>query len=704
MQNAEILSHLERVLTSTTFQNGGRSGALLRYLVETTVNGKGGDLKEYTLGADALGRGEAFDPRSDSIVRVEASRLRSRLELYYATEGQTEPVRITLPKGSYKPVFAAAAPAAPAAKDHSLLWKAATVLALAVAGVAAWAPWRTAPPANLPLRLELDLGPHASLRSSQVGSASVILSPDGTRLVFISYRDDGIPRLMTRRLDQAASAESIELRETEGVRGPFFSPDSKWIAFMAGGKLKKVQVDGGVPVTLCDSDELQGGTWAEDGSIIAALTITGLWRVAPDGTRAPLPGFPPELAARWPQMLPGGQAVLFSEPATAASQAISVFSLATHTVKRIQAGGTYARYLPTGQLAFVEQGTLFVAPFDPGRLELTGPSLAILNDVAFAQGFDSAEYDVSASGSLVYRRDASRGRYVVQWLDAAGRTTPLLSEPGVYTWPRISPDGTQLLLTRGGAQQRVLQAYEWSTGRTTPLTDGSDFAASTVWTPDSRLLVTAHPANGLQWMPSDGTGTAQTLLAPGNVLRIPWSFNPAGDRLAFYQRGSSTGSVTFDLWTVPVHRTGNVLSAGTPEPFLTTAAFETYPTFSPDGRWLAYTSLKNGTYEVYVRAFPDDGHEWPLSVGGGADPHWSGNRIFYRSLDRHVMVADFTVHGSTFQADRPRQWSPATLADTGVMPSFDVAPDGRIAAFLPAPQTGEPQDHRHVTLLLNALR
>ena len=240
MPNAreEAPRELERILASRAFQGAGRSGSLMRFLLERTLAGQAEQLKEYTVGAEALGRGNSFDPRTDAIVRVEISRLRSRLSHYYATEGATNPVRITIPKGSYAPVVESAPPIAERRQD---LGKRAAFAAVAVAAaIVAWTFWsrwpaQDSPPAPL-TRLELDLGDGAVMRSTQVGSSSVIISPDGSRLVFVSFRNQE-PRLMTRALNEIGGSESVELPNTTNVQKPFFSPDEQHVGFLASKRL-----------------------------------------------------------------------------------------------------------------------------------------------------------------------------------------------------------------------------------------------------------------------------------------------------------------------------------------------------------------------------------------------------------------------------------------------------------------------------------
>ena len=711
-----VWGQLEIVLASAVFQGATRASKLLRFLVEYTLQGKTDQLKEYTLGSAALGRGESFDPRTDPIARVEASRLRGRLDLYYATEGQSDLLWIVLPKGGYIPKFEVRQPLVSTQQGrerpderNSRKWKVTAIVALAglaVAIIALWAPWRhTVSEPLSAVRLEVDLGPAASLSSSQVGSSSVIISPDGKRLVFVSFRNDGKSRLMTRRLDLADRAETSEMPGTDGARGPFFSPNGEWVAFWAGGKLKKTQVESGTPIPLCDAADLLGGSWGNDDVIVAALSATGLFRIpAGGGKPEPVTGLEHTLAY-WPQVLPGGKSVLLTTFAAASFRpSVAVLSLTDHKIRVLVDGGTYGRYLPGGHLAYVDQGTLFVAPFDADRLEETGKRAALFNDVSFASGFGSADFDVSRTGLLVYRRRMGAWKSTLWWLGTSGASSPMLMEPADYLWPKVSPDGSRVAFSKGEVGQQTLWVYEWRSGKLTQVATGSGIYSSPLWTLDGRFLLVSG-ADGMRWLSADGGGQSH-LLENSADAQIPWSFDPHGNRLAFYQRGRSTsGSGTFDLWTMPVSTKHDSVSSGKPEPFLVSDAFELYPSFSPDGHWISYTSLESGAYEVYVRAFPDSGRRWQVSTRGGNIARWSpdGRRLFYRTNDHRIMVVDYTSGNGSFHVGEPGLWRNMPLADTGVLPNFDIAPDGRIAAMLPMPQANDYQDERHVTFVVNFL-
>ena len=202
------------------------------------------------------------------------------------------------------------------------------------------------------------------------------------------------------------------------------------------------------------------------------------------------------------------------------------------------------------------------------------------------------------------------------------------------------------------------------------------------------------------WTRADGAGKPQPLTRSKN-FQIPWSFTPDGTRLAFLEVATATA---YDLWTVPPEREGAGLRAGKPEVFLQTSFDERHPSFSPNGRWLAYSSNESGIFQVYVRAFPDTGGKWQISNNGGVYPVWSRNEreLFFRTEDNRMMVATYTVKGDVFVVDKPRVWSDKRLADVGLLANYDLAPDGkRIAALMPVEAPEEQQAQSHVVFLMN---
>jgi serine/threonine-protein kinase len=581
---------------------------------------------------------------------------------------------------------------------------AATLAVISVAAVAVWSRWpaQASPPGPL-TRLEFDLGDSVVMRSTQVGSSSVIISPDGRRLVFVSYRNQE-PRLMTRALNEIGGAESVELPGTAGARGPFFSPDGHYVGFLAGRRLWKTRVDGGEPTVICDAAELLGASWGEDGSIVAALTATGLVRVpSKGGTPEPIAGAP--VGARWPQVLPGSKAVLFTagQPGPGPMR-IEVLSFADGTARTLMEGVGNARYLASGHLAWVARQTLFVAPFDLRRLALTGPAVPVLEDIAPSM-YAGADFDVSNTGTLVFRRKPGGRASTLHWLDRSGEAMPLLATPAEYFLPSVSPDGSRLAFSLGETPRvEDFQILDLRSGAIVkPVTAG--LRAFATWVPpDGKFLVGNGASGEIRWMRTDGSEAAGTLLAIPDAVLLPWSFDGSGRRLAFYQRGTSDeGAVTFDLWTVPVTLEADAPKAAKPEPFVVSDAFEIYPAFSPDGRWIAHASLEEDAYQIYVRPYPDNGRKWRVSDQGGTVAAWSpdGRRLFYQSLDHRVMAVDFKVVEGEFQPALPALWGGVQLADTGMGRGFDVAPDGRLVALMAPAGSPALQSANNVTLVLN---
>jgi serine/threonine-protein kinase len=521
--------------------------------------------------------------------------------------------------------------------------------------------------------------------------------------VYPARGPDGKQLLATRRLDQA---QPTLLAGTENGFDPFFSPDGQWIGFSVGTQLKKISVQGGAPEKLGNAGTGPlGASWGQDGNIVVgAATLLPLLQIpASGGPSKPVTKLGPgEITQRWPQVLPGGGAVLLTASSSAAAMEnanIEAVSLKTGQVKIVQRGGYYGRYLPSGHLVYVHQGLLFGVGFDPAGLEVRGVPAPILENLAANSATGGGQYDFSSTGTFVYAVGKSAAQlWQVAWLDGSGRMQPLLAAPGAYSLPRLSPDGKKLAFVKSGD----IYVYELEGGTTSRLTSTGQ-ATSTVWAPDGKHVVYFSIGSRfrLLWVRSDGSGEPQQLLESPNLL-VPWSFSPDGRRLAYHEPNPENG---FDLWTLPLDITDlDYPKAGKPEPFVRTPANQRRPRFSSDGHWIAYDSNESGADEIYVRPFPDGSRgKRQISSGGGLYAFWSknGRELFYETADNRVMVLDYTVEGGSFVPGKRRLWSDKQLFYTGTM-NLDLAPDGKRFAVLTLPETPSGEKSTvHVTMLFN---
>ncbi|MBK5294793.1 MAG: serine/threonine-protein kinase, partial [Acidobacteriia bacterium] len=596
-----------------------------------------------------------------------------------------------------------AAPAVSAAVQRRWLpWTIAGALAVALAasGIALWTATR---PIDRPLlRVDADLGNGITL--SSLPGAGLIPSPDGSRLVFVSVNTDGKTQLMMRRMDQP---KAIPIEGTEDANDPFFSPDGQWIGFSAGGKLKKVLTDGGAAVTLCDAPGLRGASWGEDGTIVAALDLNSpLVRIpASGGKPAQVIAFDKahsEIRQRWPQILPGGKAVLFTSSTKANvydDANIDIVSLGDGTRKTVYQAGGWARYLPTGHLIVQNKGTLFAMPFHLDRLEAAGTPTPVLEDVATFVG-GRAQFDYSLTGTAVYQRGGAgmQGR-TIQWMDSSGKLSPLLNKPGIYRTPQFSPDGKRLAMSLIEGGNEDIWIYDWQRDTMTRLTFDTASDHSPVWSPDGRYIA-YRSEDGVYIIRGDGAGKPQRLTESKTTQQYPYSFTPDGKRLAF--NDATLG--TTDLWIISLETDPAQVRPGKPELLLATPSVESRPSFSPDGKWLAYTSSESNSLEVFVRAFPDTGGKWQVSVGGGDMAVWSRNarELFYRTADNRIMAVAYAVKEGSFIADQPRLWSPRHFTALGNMVNFALAPDGkRFAVITSADDASDEKPRPKVTFLFN---
>jgi len=381
-----------------------------------------------------------------------------------------------------------------------------------------------------------------------------------------------------------------------------------------------------------------------------------------------------------------------------------VTSLADRHTKIVLAhAGAYARFLDSGHLIYVSKGTLFVVPFDLNRLEVRGSPAPVLEGISFDPSKGLAQLDISRSGVAIHRRGSGTLLRTIQWVDGAGKTEPLKNQPANYQFPRFSPDGTRLAVAVVDGVNSDIWVYDLQRDLSIRLTNGPGAKEFPVWTPDSKYVIfelESGSSVGMYSVLADGAGKPEKL-TESRYLQSPGEFTADGTRLVFGELNpSGMGS---DIRVLPVENRSTQLRAGKPEVFLSTPSTNPYPSFSPDGRWIAYSSTESGVYEVYVRAFPDRGSRVQVS-SGGMMPVWSanGHEIFYRTEDQHLMVADYTVKGDSFVAGKPRIWFGGTLANLGLTANFDLAPGGnRAAVLLPAGDEEPPEERNHVTLLLN---
>jgi serine/threonine-protein kinase len=570
--------------------------------------------------------------------------------------------------------------------------------------------WRaTGPVERGMVRLNVDLG-LGSLPDPQITAA---ISPDGARLVFRASSADGKPMLFTRLLDKP---NAVQLPGTEDGAAPFFSPDGQWVGFYAARKIKKVPLNGGAPVTLVEnvSDEY-GASWSENGFIVAALGVQAdLRRFADTGGKVqPVSRrLGAETTHRWPQILPGSKTLLFTASdvtTTMESARIDALNIATGERTNLVRDGYGGRYLSSGHLVFIRQGSLYAVPFDAGRLQISGTPVPVLDDMTYTPITSSGRFDFSDAGSFVYVSGNANAGWPVMWLDPSGRTKLVVASPALYLNPRLSPTGNRIALAITNGSKRSLYIYDLQNDMLRRLTfESLPWSAAPTWTPDGKHIVfrSNDPhKNGFQiwWMRSDGAGDPQLLLTSANNP-IPNCFTPDGRILVYHEMNPERG---YDLSMLPLDLSDpEHPKPGTPRPFLHTPAVERDGAVSPDGRWIAYDSDDTGTMEVYVRPFPDgaSGTGWKLQVssGGGQYPIWSHAHpeLFFETPDNRIMAVSYTASADSLSLGKLRMWSPVQILGTPPAMNFDLAPDGDHVIMFPTPDISK-QGSVHVTFLLN---
>jgi len=529
-----------------------------------------------------------------------------------------------------------------------------------------------------PMRFAVDLDSAQGFPNT----ASVMVTPDG-RTIIVSAVVQRRNVLLARRLDKL---EATVIPGSEGAIRPFLSADGRWVGFAARGKLMKLPIEGGTPVTLADAS-WGGGSWSADGTIIYSQSYqTGLYRVSANGGEARELSKPDsasgELAHWWPQQLPDGRHVVFTAYRTPLDRAtVEVLDLRTGTRKVLVQGAVMGRYVPSGHLLFARERSVLAVPFDLGRLQVTGAAVVVVDDVAMNYSDGFASYDVTPSGTLVVMPSAVSGtRYQIVVANRRGAERPVLADPDRYGNVRFAPDGRRLSVdvtpARGASDVYVVDGSRGSRTRVTS-EPASDFGA--LWTPDGRDLVymSERPLFELYRRAADGSRAAVQVIG-GQHDRILGSISADG-RAAAFVLSVSSGS---DIWTV------NLEGPPAPKAYLANGFNLGHPALSPDGRWMAYDSDESGRVEVYLQSYPDPTvTRQQVSSGGGSEPLWTrgGRELVFRRGDSVMAV---TADPRTGEAGRPAvlfagpyesdpEWSQPR--------AWDVTPDGERFAFLKWP-------------------
>jgi len=368
-------------------------------------------------------------------------------------------------------------------------------------------------------------------------------------------------------------------------------------------------------------------------------------------------------------------------------------------------GGTYPRYLPsgsTGHLVYVREATLFAAPFDPDRLEVTGQPAPVLEGVLSLGGISGnggAQYAFSPTGTLVYLAGTASGSvYSLVRADRSGKATPLSDDQRFYGYPRLSPDGRRVALSVSEGASWDIWVYETERGTMSRLTFQGNSNDRPIWTPDGQRIAFRSnreaSASNIYWKRADGAGAAERLTTSNNN-QSPSSFSPDGKRLAFNESNPETG---LDLWVLPLE------GERKPELFLATPASEFRPEFSPDGRWIAYASNESGRSEIYVRPYPGPGGKWQVSTNGGRLPRWTkdGRELIYREGANRWMAVPVTAEGDSFRAGKPQLLFEGNFVFLGFRSNYDVSRDGRqFILFQRSQEEEQEQDRAHLTFIFN---
>jgi Tol biopolymer transport system component len=508
------------------------------------------------------------------------------------------------------------------------------------------------------------------------------ISPDGRLLTFTAKAKEAAPQLWVRSLDSLASHP---LAGTENAFAPFWSPDSRWIAFFSNEKLKKIEASGGPVETLCDAPMGRGGSWSRGGLILFSPNISQpLYQIAATGgTARPLTQMDAsrqEATHRWPQFLPDGKHYLFFvRAATPGMTGVYTGVLGSDQHSQVISSVTNAVYAEPGYLLFGRGDLIVAQPFDLGRMQVAGVPVAVASGVSAMSAANYVNFSVSQTQTLIYSSANAEIDRQLFWYDRQGKELSKLGPPEYASAPQLSPDGKRLALRLLTPPTGNFEVWVYDLAR--GLQARTSFSGLTVfgpvWSPDGRELAISHStsqASGAHMyvLQADGTGKEEPLEQPSleSLANNPSSWAPNGHLLLFDHQDKS-GKIS--MWVLPLNGDRK------PYTFLETLFNAQMGAFSPDGHWVAYVSNDSGKDEIYVVPFPNPGARVQVSIQGGSQPRWrrDGRELYYLSPEAKIMAAELPTRTGDFRVGAVRPLF-ALSGLTGV-PGFlyDVSADGQ---------------------------
>jgi len=577
-------------------------------------------------------------------------------------------------------------------------YAAAAVAGAAVLGLVWLTAWArsTAPPhpaTPIAITVPPPEGGRFTLTSASATSAQLAVSPDGTMLASVASGADGVSRIWIRRTD---SAIARPLDGTNDASYPFWSPDSRSLGFFAERQLRRIEINGGPPRPLAVAPNARGGAWSVDNVILfAPLSSSGILRVNADGSGL---GEATKLEAgeathRWPQFLPDGRHfVFFARNPDKGIRGIYLAHLDGGERTLLAPSNFDGIYAPPGRLLYVVDGTLVARTLDVSQRRLTGDPVPIVTEVGGSSNFYGA-FSASVNGVLAYGRNASTGQLV--WIDRAGTNAGIVADRGRYVDFQLSRDGRFLAIAQvePHSEHSDIHVRDLARGGDSRLTSTLETDASPVWSPDgSRLVFRSNRARVHDlFITAPDRPNAEQVLLRSDKAKYPTDWHRDRRFVVYHSDNYPMG---WDIWAVSAD------DGGAPHPLVSTRDDEVQGRISPDGRWLAYTSLSSSERpDVYATQLNGDTRRIPISVGGGSDPHWSadGRELFY--LDANGMLMSVGVHtNGDLGPEKPRPLFriPGVRVAGPFASSYDVDPSGQ--RFLVLVPLDDPQ-----TLPLNMI-